>query len=88
MLNNRDRMSTVLWQREDIIAIDMTNKWQDWLTDRGSLTNKLSFALGCETKIHVLSEGWGRPDKTELARLGMKKEQGKVFYQKSAAQIE
>ena len=78
MLNNQDRMSTVFWQREDIVT-DISDKWLGWLTDRGSLTEKLSFTGGCKTKIHVLSEGWDTPDKTELTRLGMEKTQERYY---------
>ena len=54
------------WYTGEEIAAYLPLMWRDWLTDEGSLTQRLTCAFASEPVVDVLSQTTGCPDPDEL----------------------
>ncbi len=49
--------------------------WRGWLSDSGSLTRRLVQLSRGDFRVEVVSQGWGRPTRSEAKVLGMRSRQ-------------
>jgi len=77
VFSHSDQPLTLLptWLPESVGLRQAPKKLHAWLSDKGSLTKKLSGVYDAELTIHVLAQHWGKPDSTELAALNMSTEE-------------
>ena len=55
------------------------HQWQVWLQDKGSLTQRLINASSGHFSVHVVSNAWGIPTRSEASALGLKPRQKAII---------
>ena len=65
-------MSKIVWHNANYFKFNgLQKKWQHWLLDNTSLTQRLRIHCGMQFRVEVLKENWQRPLSTEAKILNI-----------------